>query len=489
MSTDLDSWWSELSAAALVGTARRRVPALPEVLGGQRPGATREVGLLDGAALGSAVRLAGVVATQPEPVDAAADDVRAEPTLRAVQLLELLLLQSPIGAALKPDLVRLWLHTAQTRGQRAPHHLLPELLRLATGQKQLRSDVRRVGDARAAWLARSNPEWGWAVENIDQTTTPAPMDPAGWARLPADERAAEVVRLRRTDPGIARELVESTWRGDAAVDRATLLSALRSGIGADDELLLERSLDDRSQKVREVGVSLLDALPASARAARMADRLRPLLHFKGLLRRQLQVELPTDPDDTGVRDGLTRPKAVGSVRGWWLQRIAAGAPLDVWTDVSGSDPKGTWRLITEQDARAGLVEAVLARRDRAWATVIVADVWHPGLLALLPVEQLDTVATRQLTDATTAQVVAVVRAVPKPWGPAFSRAVIRVLMSEKDASLLLSLLWIQLATSLDGSARPSLETWVARLDGSARERVSTIHQYLSLLLEIPEAFR
>src|SRR5262249_16202064 len=155
VTADLGDWWTDLSAAALVGTSRRQVPTLPAALGGGRPDAPREVALLDAAALGSALRRAGVRTREPEPVDAARSATRTVAPPRAVQLLELLLHQSPVGATLMPELVRVWLDAADSGGHRAPHHLLPELLELATKRERLRSDVRRVGDARAAWLAQA----------------------------------------------------------------------------------------------------------------------------------------------------------------------------------------------------------------------------------------------------------------------------------------------------------------------------------------------
>jgi Family of unknown function (DUF5691) len=489
VSTDFGTWWSDLSAAALVGTARRQVPALPGGLGPGRPEAPREIALLDAAALGSALRAAGMRTRKPEPVGAADEDRRTAPPPRAVHLLELLLHQSPVGPRLAPHLVEAWLEAADADGARAPHHLLPELLELASVHEQLRTAVRRAGDARAAWLAEVNPAWSWAATDDGPSSLAAePVDVEAWARQSTEERLREVVRLRSTDPAAARGLVESTWGSDAVNDRVVLLSALRTGLGPDDESLLERALDDRSAKVRDVAVSLLDGLPTSARAARMAARLRPLLHTKGMLRRTLEIELPVEPDAGGMRDGLTRPKGIGSVRGWWLQRLAAGSPLDVWTDVARSDPEGAWRSVTDRDARVGIVEAVLARGDRSWAAAIVADVWHPDLLALVPPERLDVSATSQLARATNQQVPAVVAAVPKPWGPAFSRAVLQRLTAEKDPSALLNQLGTHLATGLDPVTRPALDKWADKLDPGGRERVARISQFLVLLLEIPEAF-
>jgi hypothetical protein len=454
--SELSSWWEELSAAALVGTARRPVPPLPSALAAERPDVPREVALLDAAALGSALRRAGVRPGEPDAVEPAAPDARPPAPTRAVQLLELLVRQSPVGPHLAPELVRRWLDEADAAGVRLPHHLLPELLDLASGRTELRAGVRRVADQRGAWLAAANPVWGWL------SGEEAPV---------AD--------------GDVRELLARTWDRATAGGRAELLDRLRPVVAPEDEPLLERALDDRSARVRELAAGLLDALPRSARAARMAARLRPLIGTGGLLRRTIEVELPDEPDAAGVRDGLVRPKRVGSVRGWWLQRLAAGAPLDVWGDPSA------WRRIASQDARVGIAEAVLARRDTTWAAALVEDVWHPDLVALVPPEQRDTVAASQLARATTPQqVVVVVNAVPAPWGPAFSRAVLQRLGSDKQPALLLGQLGTRLATGLDPVTRPALEAWARTLDDpGARDRVSRVVQYLTLVTELPEAFR
>ena len=418
MSADLATWWADLGAAALVGTARRPVPPLPGPLGGGRAGAAREVALLDAAALAGTARRAGVRARprrarrRRRPTTSA----RRAPA-RAVQLLELLVRQPPVGARLAPDLVRLWLDTADASGRRLPHHLLPELLELATAKPALRPGVRRGGRRPGHVAGRGQPGLGLGRGRGRGGRRASRSTRWRGRASPPSAGPLRSTRLRHTDPDAARGLVESTWATDAAADRAVLLDALRTGLGPADEPFLEAALDDRGAKVRELAAALLDALPGSARAHRMAERLRPLLQSKGLVRRTLEVELPLDPDPAGVRDGLTRPKRVGSVRGWWLQRLAAGAPLDVWTDATGSDPASTWRKVASQDARVGIAEAVLARRDATWAAALVEDVWHPALVGLVPPEQRDQVAASQLARATSAsQVVAVVSAVPRSVG-------------------------------------------------------------------------
>ncbi len=113
-----------------------------------------------------------------------------------------------------PDLVLAWLDAAEARGHRAPHHLLPELLALATREERLRPVVRLVADARGAWLAAANPEWRWAVDA--PATQAGGLDAQAWARLTTDERVAQAQRMRASDPTAALVLIESTWKSDSA---------------------------------------------------------------------------------------------------------------------------------------------------------------------------------------------------------------------------------------------------------------------------------
>ena len=84
-----------------------------------------------------------------------------------------------------------------------------------------------------------------------------------------------------------RARIPERWETDSAQDRALAVAALAVGLGPADEPFLERCLDDRAKGVREEAQRLLDRLPGSARAARMAARLRPLISVSGTLRKEL----------------------------------------------------------------------------------------------------------------------------------------------------------------------------------------------------------
>jgi len=483
----LHEWWQDLVSAALVGTARRPVPADPGWPIRGRAGAPPEVAMLDAAALGGAVRRAGRGAVTVDASPAAADDRLPAAPARAEQLLRLLLHQSPVGARLMPALADTWLRAARRAGVRVPHSLLCEVLELATKQAQLRSAARTVVDTRGAWLAAANPDWSWV---LDGGPAEVVADPDEWALLPTEQRAAAVATLRTTDPAAGRALVESTWASDPAGDRSALLGALRIGLGPDDEELLERALDDRAGSVRETAYSLLDGLPGSARAGRLGELLRPLLSTKGLVRKSLDITLPAEPEAAAMRDGLGKARRGRSERGHWLQQLAAGAPLKVWTETTNADPRTTWRMVTDADARAGIRRAVLARRDPAWARALLADTTDPGLLALLPETDREQVALEQLARITAlSQLLGLVPAVPAPWGPRFSKALVERLVRDQDTEYVVGTLLPALAAGLHPDALPAVRSWAERTSDSVRDPAHQLAQFLSITPSITEAFR
>lgn len=491
---DFASWWHELGSAALVGTSRRPVPSAPHLgveIGPLDQGRPEEL-LLTAAALGGAALRAGHLPDEASTPEPAPPDERPVAPRRAVQLLELVLTQPPAGAQQRGLLLQHWLAVADTTGHRLPHALLPALLEAAGTHGDLRRATIRVLDARGVWLASQRDDWAWATESrdaIDRST--GRVSTEDWARLAAGDRLAALALLRGHDPDAARALVESTWSTDGAKDRRAHLETLVIALAPDDEPLLERALDDRAASVREVAGALLDALPGSARAARMADRLRPLVESKGLLKRHLDVTLPDDPDRAGQRDGLGKPPPGRSARGWRLEQLAAGAPLDVWTDASGADPATTVQRLTDEDALCGIRRAASARRDGEWALALLARAWDPSLVEALPRAERERAVIDRLGAVRPAhEVVGLVAAVPGPWTADFSTRVVGRLRSVKAPAFVVGQAMPQLVAGLHPQALPAIEDWLAhaRNDTGLATHLRNLLQFHTVKRSISEAF-
>jgi len=496
---DVDTWWRRLQSAALVGTGRRAAPSLTEVdtLGAAAPvpraHARAEETALDAAALGGALRRAGrIPSAGTVVVPEAPPERRPEAPPRARQLLELLLTQPPTDPAGTEALLLHWLATCHETGYRVPHRLLPVLLDRAT-RTELRTHVAPVVGERGAWLAAQNPDWSWVHKDPDvqaagDATEEVNVDPRRWALLPRDARVSRLRDVRRRDAAAARDLLLTTWSQDSAKDRRVLLETLPVNLGPDDEDLLENALDDRAAAVRELAAQLLDALPGSRRAARMAERLRPLVSEVGRLRRRLEVRLPDDPDAAARRDGLGKPPAGRSARSWWLERIVAGAPFDVWDAPAAN----AVTRIKDTDVLSGLRTAATMRRDADWARALLDLGTDPALLAVLPGEERERRAVDELGRIPDPDVPALLAGLPVPWSPQLSAAAVARLVQLKPEQRgpVLEAVLPRLLRALHPDAVPALQRWRTRAKLPPRydRQIGSLIQSRTLRHTISEAF-
>jgi hypothetical protein len=445
--------WDELLGAALVGTSRRGFdPARLGIDGAERlAGDSAEAQLLAAAALAAGYRRAGW--TPPvwrgTPTPPAAPDDRPECTAAAAQLLELLLNRT-IRVEGGSDLVALhWLTAAAVAGQRPPHRMLVDLLRFGTANTATRPLVREVIGARGTWLARHNASWRWAapvpVENVVERFRTATRA----------DRLALLTDLRATEPDFARTLVEDTWDDEQAATRAGFLDTLQTGLSTADEPLLERALDDRAASVRAAAAALLDRLPGSARAGRMAQRAARLVTVK---RRKVVVELPDEPDAAARRDGITDQREPGYGRAAsWLIQILAAAPLSMW-DTELIDK-------ADQEVLTGWTKAALRQRDQEWLAALARHQPAPELVAALtPETATELLAAQKKLDARFGGLLA---AAPGPWPPRFSRDLVERLRDAK-AEPVLQLAAPALAEHLHPAALPAVETWLLTLAADHR---------------------
>jgi hypothetical protein len=373
-----------------------------------------------------------------------------------------------------------------------PETALVGLLEWASTVRELRTRVAAVGGMRAAWLAALNPNWSWFESAVVGAGVDDELDVDEWARQP-DATRVEVLRQRRErEPAAALVLLRSTWATDPAAVRAAHLGVLRRHLSADDEDVLERALDDRGRTVREVAVRLLDGVPTSARAQRMADRLAPLVTIEGTRRtRRILVADPVDPDDAAVRDGLTPPPD-RSARGWWLRRLTAGAPLSLWTDIAGAEPGDVVSMIDDSDVLAGLADAAVARHDELWAIPLFRRTRLPSLLgAARPDVREALVVERIAQPVNPPELNALLGHVGDRWSAPFCVAVIKAIQGRPNATSLLDAVPGGLGSHLDHDSVPAIERWLGELDEQTRlsRQLRAALQYESLRRSISEAFR
>lgn len=467
--------WEELLSTAMVGTARREFDlgsldiAQVEIADGA------EASLLTATALLTGYRRAGwtpATWSRELPAPAEADD-REQASPAALQVLELLLDRS-LQLEGGPDmLIRRWLAACVAADRCVPVFLVVPLLRFGTANAGTRDHVRAVTGRRGAWLAGHNPQWTWAVQG-----TP---DVQRFATASRAERLTILTAVRKSDPARGRALVEETWPSEQAASRATLLDALATGLGDDDEPFLEQALDDRGATVRAAAAALLDRLPNSRRARRMAERAAPLLK---ITRTTLDVELPEQLDQAARRDGITdrREPGHGSHVSWLIQLLGA-TPLSTWD----TDPDHAVRL-APPEVRTGWTKAALRQRNQAWLAALARNAPSPELMsALEPATATDILAGIRKLDARFGGLLA---ACPGPWSEMFSVYLVNRLR-DANAEHILALAGPTLAAELDPSALPDTEAWVTYTGTerrSARRTLLGLVNALSIRRTITQEF-
>jgi uncharacterized protein DUF5691 len=423
------STYRELVAAATVGIAQRplSVIELPEPEGeyGTVVAADPAVGLLDAVALLDAAQRAGRLATPISLPSPAPADTRPELSPRAGRIVAELLGRGP--ADILADLLRAAAHA----GFRAPSPLLPALLCAAAANSTLSDAVAATLGERGRWLAALAPEWR---RFVDSAGMPAAED--AWETGRFAERRSWLAQLRRRDPNAARTLLAEGWARETGDDRAELITVLADGLSAADESFLEAALDDRRAEVRRRAVHLLQLLPGSAYQRRARARANEVLHVEG---RRLVVTLPDDLDDAGQRDGLdARPRTRrAGERTWLLTQIIAAAPLELWAEIVGGDPRRIVALPIADDfapdVHAGWRRAAVREGNVEWARALLDVSDHgpsdPELAALLPHAERQARVVRFLQRGTT-ELAAELQSCPPPWGRRLGGAVLGYLGRE-----------------------------------------------------------
>jgi hypothetical protein len=427
----------------------------------------------------------------------------------------------PGGVAL---LAGQWLEGAARAGRRVPARLLPRLLDLGSTSPALQTALRTVVGPRGRWLAGHHDRWAWAAgEALANLATVQPR----FATAAKVERPALLEAVRSADPARGLDMLRSTWKSDPAAERAILLAVLAVGLSDNDEPFLEAALDDRSAGVRQVAVELLGRLPASSRAARMAERLQALVQrddprgaalsaLRGRGRTTLTFAPPGVPDAAARRDGINDAAPAGmGVSAWRLAQLVGATPLSFWTEHLGLTPAETVALATADGGPArgtraqpggraapagplllGLEAAVIAQAGRAhpeWAMAVFAQRPSPRVLAALPpgpaAEQLIGLLGGGLGPSPA--VAELFAACPGPWPKSLGEAVLdRYRQLGARAVLELQAALPVLAARLDPSALPLVETWVLALadDQNLRRRVQTLGHALSLRAVIEREF-
>ncbi len=422
---------------AIVGTAQHgqhkistgtAVDALIE----QLPTETSEHTLLLAAGARDAYLRAGYVAARADTLPPVAPEEMLPACSSAAASLLAGLLEKKHDELLPEALTRL-----QHAGQRLSHTLLPQALAYGMGNKELRLALSAVLGERGRWLSQFNPAWSWVATYMtgNESTLPADIE-AAWQEGALEVRRQILQHLREHDPARVRDWLLAVWKKEKAEARVTLLATFETGLSIDDEALLQKGLEDRSENVRNAAAALLGRLPASTFAQQQLALADLMLNYTPGKRLQGDRLIVTPPDDeawqgaTGARGTKDETSKAHRIR-----QTIASVPPEHWEERFKTTPEGLIAAVSEsewnQAALEGWTQAALSYNDHAWLTALVD--WHlqllratnsldtdvfAKLLAHLPVLEAEKKVVPLLSHDT--YWTWALKVMPAPWSHAFS---------------------------------------------------------------------
>ncbi len=371
-----------LLKTALIGTAKHPELVLEaehdvDALMASLPSNDNEERLLLAAGARSIYQQAGQLARDDVPAMEPAPSSRN--VLRSPRLIHLL---HQAMQAQKHDLLLEFLKALQLHHVALPFEVLPQALNITS--TRLREELLPVLGERGRWLSQWNARWQWVAQGIHAITS---QDRTAlrraWEEGKLAQRVLALSIIRQADAPEGRRWLEETLPQEKADARAALVENLQQGLHADDEPLLEKLLDDRSDQVRQIAASLLKQLPSSAFSQRMRRRAESmLLKDSTRLTAHPPEELPKD----WQRDGIPSKVPVGrGKKAYWLEMVLSTVPLAHWTSHFSLPPDKLLSLLQgdeyADDVIQGWTRAIeLDAEDNAARLAWAYSLWNHWLL-------------------------------------------------------------------------------------------------------------
>ncbi|MBC7554548.1 MAG: hypothetical protein H7257_11270 [Taibaiella sp.] len=153
-----------------------------------------------------------------------------------------------------------------------PAEMVPMLLNKALANKRTAERLVQLCGETGRWLCGFNERWRTLLlpqegDNVWETGTP-------------ESRKAYLLATRRADPALAVSLLASTIDKENAANRVALLEQLQVNLSPADEPFLLGLVADKSPKVKQTAISLLQRIPGSAINTMYLQYLRQTVQIK-----------------------------------------------------------------------------------------------------------------------------------------------------------------------------------------------------------------
>ena len=217
-----------------------------------------------------------------------------------------------------------------------------------------------------------------------------------WDTAPHVARKLILTKLRATDAGKGRELLELGLSEETAAHRTELLECMQINLSvADEPFLANLYVSDRSVTVREVVLRLLQGLPDSAFVKYYENALRGKLSYRKLLGWSVgKIEYSQELKNAGIEE--VSPNKKESDSDYILRQLAERVPLSFWCEILDCGEENAAARLAEKppfERFFNLETAIRRFNDSRWAyfTLLHQSPTNMSLLELILPEEREKV--------------------------------------------------------------------------------------------------
>ncbi|MDB5283269.1 MAG: hypothetical protein JWO06_2344 [Bacteroidota bacterium] len=253
---------------------------------------------------------------------------------------------------------------------------------------------KKVIGNRGLWLSQFTKEW--TIKDVVEFT---PKEEYDWETGDIYERVGHLRAMRENDAAGALEKLKSVWKVENANTRVELLAALSTNISKDDEEFLIASSNEKSVKVKEKALALLQLIHNSEVVKTFETILKQSIEIKqrnmlGIISR-INIEVKLQAGDESIYkmgiDSLSVNKQKTDET-YVLEQLIMKVPPVFWTREYNFTITEMVKFFERPELdkfSQALSLAVVRFKDTAWAKEIIEQTDYPDglLLSVLPKEE------------------------------------------------------------------------------------------------------
>jgi len=261
------------------------------------------------------------------------------------------------------SLLYYWLLLCSKNELLAEPVFIPVLLDIAKKNKELRSLIDTCLGKRVTWVKTFN--WQW---DFNTQLTYKQLFEEGRT----EERKTALIQWRNEFPSEAREALASVWKGEQAATKTELLETLEINLSEEDEIFLNEAWKEKSQKVKDVALSLLKKIPGSSITTEVLNFTTPLISYKkssamlGLVNKEsieidLSFEIPVHFKTYGISN--IDANKIFSEKEFTLNQLLSSVPPNIWETHFNLTPQQILELLAKKEETKKFIGAFAEAAD------------------------------------------------------------------------------------------------------------------------------